>query len=108
MEEALDAPTQVDEGAEVEHRGDATREHGAGHDRLPHGRRVRALLLLEVLATGDHDGLSALLVLDDAEGVEFALVDRRVGGAHDVDLRERTERALAGDAHLVPALDAVL
>ena len=30
---------------------------------------------------------------------------RRIGGAGDVDLRERTERALAGDAHFVAALD---
>ena len=27
-----------------------------------------------------------------------------IGGADDVDLRERTERALAGDAHFVAAL----
>ena len=108
MEQALDAAAQVHEGAEVEHRGDPTGEHRAGHDRLAHGRRARALLLLEVLAPGDDDGLSAVLVLDDAERVELAHVHRRVGGADDVDLRERTERALAGDAHLVAALDALL
>ena len=29
---------------------------------------------------------------------------RRIRGAGDIDLRERTKRALAGNAHLVPAL----
>ena len=47
---------------------------------------------------------AAVLVLDDAERVGLALMHRGIGGADDVDLRERTERALAGDAHLVAAL----
>jgi hypothetical protein len=64
----------------------------------------RTLLFLELLAARDHDVLAAVLVLDDLEGVGLALVHGRVGRAGDIDLGQRTERALASDAHLVAAL----
>ena len=108
MEQALDAAAKVHEGAEVQHRCDPSGEHRAGHDRLAHVRGAGALLLLEVLAPGDDDVFPAVLVLDDAERVDPPFVHRRVRGADDVDLRERTERALAGDAHLVAALHGLL
>ena len=87
---------------------DPAGQHRAGHDRLAHFGGARLLLLFEVLAARDDDVLAAVLVLDDAEGVDLALVHRRIGGADDVDLRQRTEGALAGDAHLVAALDRLL
>ncbi len=61
-----------------------------------------------MLAPGDDKVLPSVLVLDDAEGVDLADVHRRLRGADDVDLRERTESALAGHAHLVTALDDAL
>ena len=108
VEQTLDAAAQIDECPELEHRRHPSGEHGARNDRLAQIRGRRALLLFEVLAPGDHDILPAVLVLDDAERVDLADVDRGVRGADDVDLRERTERALAGDAHLVTALVDVL
>ena len=108
VKKALNAATQVDEGAEVEHRDHAARQHRARHDRLADGRRIRLLFLLEQLPPRDDDGLAAVLVLDDAERVGLADVHRGVDGAGDVDLRERTEGTLARDAHLVASLDGAL
>src|SRR5690606_3207618 len=51
---------------------------------------------------------AALLVFGDAEGVDLAFVRGRVGPAHRVDLRERAERALARDTHLVAALHGLV
>ena len=48
-----------------------------------------------------------LLELDDAELINAAFVGRAFG-AVQVDLRERTEGALAGDGHLVAALHLAL
>ena len=50
VEQTLDAAAQVDEGAELGHRDDASGEHRAGHDRLAHVRGAGALFLFEVLA----------------------------------------------------------
>ena len=101
-------PPRSTKAPNVGHRYDPSGEHGAWHDRLAHVRGAGALLLLEVLAPGDDDVLPAVLVLDDAERVDLPFVHRRVRGADDVDLRERTERALARDAHLVAALHDLL
>ena len=108
VEQALDAAAEIDEGAEVLHRGDPAGQDRARDDRLAQLRRLRLLLDLEVLAARDDEVLAAVLVLDDAEGVGLALVHRRILGAGDVDLRERAEGALAGDADLVAALDRLL
>ena len=108
VKKALDAATQVDEGAEVEHRRHPARQHRARHDRLADGRRARLLFLFELFPPRDDDGLAAVLVLDDPERVGLAYVHRGVGGADDVDLRERTEGTLARDAHLVASLVGAL
>ena len=108
VEQALDAAAQVDEGAEVERPrppGRSAPRRARSTCALP--RRWPAAPLRAPPPRHDHV-LAAVLVLDDAEGVDLALVHRRVGGADDVDLRQRAERALAGDAHLVAALDRLL
>src|SRR5580765_8263922 len=104
MKQALDAAAQVHEGAKVRNRHDAAGEHRARYDRFANVLGAGALLLLEVLASRDDDVFSAVLVLDDAKRVGLPFVHRRVRGADDVDLRERTERALAGDAYFVATL----
>src|SRR4030095_1922923 len=43
-------------------------------------------------------------VLDDAKGIGVSDVHGGIGDARNIDLRERTEGTLAGDAHLVAAL----
>ena len=104
MKKALDAATQIHEGAEVGHRCHPAGQHRARHDRLAYGVSARLLFLFELFAPRDDDGLAAVLVLDDAERIGLPDVHRGVGGADDVDLRERTEGTLAGDAHLVASL----
>ena len=59
-------------------------------------------------AARDDQVLAAVLVLDDAEGVGLALVDRRILGADDVNLGQRAEGPLLGDADLVAALVRLL
>ena len=43
-------PAEVDEGAKVQHRGNAAGQHGAGNDRPADLRGVRLLLFLEDLS----------------------------------------------------------
>ena len=65
---------------------------------------LRPLLLFKEGAPRDDEVPAAFLVLDDPERVDVAFVFRRVAASDDVDLGERAERALAGDAHFIPAL----
>jgi len=65
---------------------------------------VRLLLLFLQGAPRHDEVLAALPVLDDPERVDVPFVIRRGCIADDVDLGQRTEGALAGDAHFVSAL----
>ena len=103
VEQALYAAAQIDERAEVAHGDDAPGHHRAGDDRLPRLGGARLLRFLEERAPRDDQVLAAFRVLGDPEFVDAPYVRRRVH-PDDVDLRERAERALAGDAHLVAAL----
>ena len=77
-----------------------------GDNRLPHLVGARALRLLEE-NTPRHDEVpAAFLVFDDPELVDTPFVHRRIRSQR-VDLRERAERALAGDAHFVSAFDGL-
>ena len=84
------------------------RQHRAGNDRVADLRGVALLLLLEQRPARDDEVPAAFLELDDAEGVDAAEVLRRIGGPNGVDLRERAEAALAGDADFVAALHLAL
>ena len=103
VQQALHAAAQIDERAELAHRGDAPGHHRAGDDRSPDLGGARPLLLLEKRTPRDDEVLAAFLVLDDPECVDAPFVRRRVGPER-VDLRDRAEGALARDAHLVAAL----
>src|SRR5262249_24554083 len=83
-----------------------TRQYRARHDRLADNRRTRLLFVLEQCSPRNDDRLAAVLVLDDAERVGLANMERGVGGADDVDLRKWTEGPRTGDAHLVASLDS--
>src|SRR5262249_39124771 len=74
MEQPLYAATEIHEGAVVEDRSDASHHHCAGDNRPANGLRVHALLLLELLAPRHHEGVPAISVLDDPEGVGLAFV----------------------------------
>src|SRR6185369_16335285 len=91
VEQALHAGAQVDEGAELAHRGDAAGQDGAGHDRSTDSGRAGSLLLLEQRAPRDDDVPATFLVFDDPELVDTAHVLRRICRADGVDLRERAE-----------------
>ena len=104
VEQALHATPQVDKGAELAHGGDASSQHRAGDDRSTDLGGAGPLLLLEQRTPRDDEVPAAFLVLDDPELVDTPHVLRRIRGPDDVDLRERAERALPADAHLVSAL----
>src|SRR5207342_990964 len=103
VEQALHAGAQVDEGAELAHRGDPAGQDGAGHDRATDAGRASSLLLLEQRAPRDDHVPAAFLVFDDPELVDMADVLRRIRRADGIDLRERAERPLAADPHFVSA-----
>jgi hypothetical protein len=107
VQQALHVAAEVDEHAELAYRRDAPGQHGTGHDRFPNVARAGTLFFLEQGAARHDQVLPPFLELDDAEGVDLADVRRRFR-AERVDLRERTERALAGDANLVAPLDLLL
>ena len=107
VEQSLDAAAEVDERAEVEHRGHAASEDRVGHDRFPDRLGVGLLLAFEQFSPRQDDVLAAVLVFDDLEGEHLADVNGWIGGAGDVDLRQRAERAFARDAHFVAALDGL-
>ena len=83
-------------------------EHGAGTTDCGGPRRPAPVLLLEQRAARHDQIPAAVPVLDDPERVDASDVDCRILGADGVDLRERAERALCADAHLVAALDHAL
>ena len=95
---------EVDEGAELAHGRDAPGQHRASDDRSPDLGGARPLILLEQRTPRDDEVLAAFLVLDDPERVDATNVLRRVRVPEDVDLGDRAEGALSGDAHLVSAL----
>ena len=107
MQQALHAATEVDEGAELAHGGDAPFHHGAGDDRSPDLGGARLLSLLEKDTARDHDVPAAFLVFRDSELVDVSFVRRRIGPQR-VDLRDRTEGALPADADFVSALHGPL
>ena len=72
---------------------------------LPDLGGAGALLLFEKRPPRDDELPAVFPELDDPERVDVPFVHRRVGGPDRVDLGHRAEGALAGDAHLVAALD---
>ena len=98
--------SEVDERTELAHGCDPAGHDGAGDNRLPHLVCARALRLLEENTPRHHEVPAALLVFDDPELVDTPFVYRRVRSQR-IDLRERAERALAGDANFVSAFDGL-
>ena len=108
VEQALDPRPEIDERAELAHGGDAPGQYGADHDRRADLGGAQPLLRLEQ-GPPRHDQVPAALpVLDDAERVDVPLVIRRCRVPDQIHLREGTEGALPGDAHLVSALHRLL
>ena len=105
VQQSLDAAPEIHEGAVVEHRDDASAEHGAGDDRLSDRFGARELLFLELRAPRDHERVPAISVLDDPERVGLAFVHGGIDRSGDVNLRERTERAFARNPDLVASFD---
>ena len=97
VQQPLHAAAEIDERAEVADRGHPAGHHRAGDDGPPDLVRARALLFFEQRAPRHHEVLAPVLVFDDPELVDAPFVRRRLG-ADRVDLRERAERALTGDA----------
>jgi hypothetical protein len=108
VQQALDAGAEVDERAKIPHRDHPPRQHRAFDDRLANVDGAGALFFFEERAARDDQVPAAFPELDDTEGIDAADVIGRRRVAANVDLRDRTERALAGDAHLMPALDVDL
>ena len=94
VQQALHAAAQVDERAELAHRGDAPGHDRAGDDRSPDLGGARALLLLEKRTPRDDEVPAAFLVLDDPELVDMPFVRRTrpSGGCRS----ERSGRRRAG------------
>src|SRR5438105_6489039 len=105
MQQALDPGSEIDEGAELSHRDDASCHHRAEDDRFPNLDRVLRLAGFEQRATRDDDVLAAVLELDDLECVHLPDMLRGVRGSDGINLGERTEPAGAADTDLVAALD---
>src|SRR5438067_1064460 len=105
MQQALDAGAEIDEGAELTHRDDASCHHRAEDDRFPDLDRILSLAGFEQSAARDDEVLAAVLELDDLECVDLPDMLRRVRGPDGIDLRERAEPARAADTDLVAALD---
>ena len=105
MKQAFDAGAEIDECAEVADRRHAAGNHSARHNGLAELDCLRPLLFFEERAPRDDEVLAAVPVLDDPELVDLPDMLRRIRAALRVDLRERAEAALAGDADLVSALD---
>ena len=78
VQQALHAGAQVDEGAELAHRGDAAGHHRAGDDRSPDLGGAGPLLLFEQRPPRDDEVPAAFLVLDDPECVDAPFVLGRV------------------------------
>ena len=100
VQQALHVAAEIDERAEIAHRGDASGHDRADDDRAPHLVGARPLFLLEQCAARDDEIPAALLELDDAELIDAPLVLRRIGVPDDIDLRDRAEGALPRDAGL--------
>ena len=80
VEEPLHAGAEIDEGAEVEHRGHAPLDDRARNDRLTNLVGSRLLLLFLQRAPRHHEIPPALLVLDDAKRVDVPFVVGRGRG----------------------------
>src|SRR5207249_8805957 len=74
------------------------------HDRSTNLVGARLLLFFEQRSARYDEVPPIIPVFDDPECVDAPDVHGRIGGAGDVDLRDRTESALPADAHLVTAL----
>src|SRR6185295_559656 len=107
VQQSLDAAAEIDERAELADGGDAAGDDRPGHDRAADFLSRRALFFLDEGAARDDEIAAALLVLDDAEAVDAAVV-RLAFGARRVHLGERAEGARAPDADFVAALDFAL
>ncbi len=103
VDEAVHA-TEVDEGAEVDDRGD---DALADLARLQVGQELVALLLLGLLeprTPGEHDVVAVLVELDDLRLERTADVGLEVPDAAQLDERRRQE-ATQADVEDEPALD---
>src|SRR5437660_12845118 len=103
MQQALDPGSEIDKGAELTHRDDASCHHRAQDDRFPDLDRLLSLAGREQRAARDDEVFAAVLELDDLEGVDLSDMLRGVRGPDGIDLRERAERARAADTDLVAA-----
>src|SRR4029079_6745529 len=108
VKQSLDAAAEIDERAVIPNRDDASLQYRAGNDRLTDVVGARLLLLFEQRTARHDDAPSDVAIVDDPESVDATDVHRRIRGACDVDLRDRTEGALSADAHFVAAFDLAL
>jgi len=86
VEQALHAGAQVDEGAELAHRGDAAGHDGTGHDGATNSGSAGPLLLFEQRAPRQDNVPAAFFVFDDPELIDAPHVLRRIRGADGIDL----------------------